>query len=140
DAERKGLVMRNVARLATAPSLTTARAKGPEMLVWTPAELSTFLRSIEGNRNEALFRLLSMTGMRRSEVVGLRWSDVDLNHHRLTVNQAATVVDGDEVLDTPKSRRSRRVIDLDADTVSLLQRHRSVQRELYLRLGVTASA
>jgi integrase len=108
--------------------------------VWTPAELSTFLMSIEGNRNEALFRLLSMTGMRRSEVVGLRWSDVDLSHHRLTVNQAATVVDGDEVLDTPKSRRSRRVIDLDADTVSLLQRHRSQQRELYLRLGVTASA
>ncbi len=140
DAERKGLVMRNVARLATAPSLTTARSKAPEMQVWTPAELSTFLRSIEGNRNETLFRLLAMTGMRRSEVVGLRWSDVDLARHRLTVNQAATVVDGDEVLDTPKSRRSRRVIDLDTDTVSLLQRHRSVQRELYLRLGVTASA
>ncbi len=78
DAERKGLVTRNVARLANAPSLTTARSKGPEMQVWTPAELTCFLRSIEGNRNEALFRLLAMTGMRRSEVVGLRWSDVDV--------------------------------------------------------------
>ena len=87
------------------------------MKVWSPAELATFLAAIEGNRNEALFRLLALTGMRRSEVVGLRWSDVDLDRHRLTVNQAATVVDGEEHIDTPKSRRSRRVIDLDADTV-----------------------
>jgi len=140
DAERKGLVTRNVARLANAPSLTTARARGPEMRVWSPAELSTFLGRIEGNRNEALFRLLAMTGLRRSEAVGLRWSDVQLDRQRLTVNQAATVVNGDEVVDVPKTRRSRRVIDLDAETVALLQRHRSQQRELFLRLGATATA
>jgi len=140
DAERKGLLTRNVARLANAPSLTTARARAPEMTVWSPAELRSFLTAIEGNRNEALFRVMAMTGMRRSEVVGLRWQDVDFSHHRLTVKQAATVVDGEEMIDTPKSRRSRRVIDLDADTTSLLQRHRTRQRELYLRLGVSASA
>lgn len=110
------------------------------MTVWTPAELSMFLGLIEGNRNEVLFRLLAMAGMRRSEVVGLRWSDVQLDRHRLTVNPAATVVDGDESVDVPKTRRSRRVIDLDGDTTALLQRHRSRQRELFLRLGVTASA
>ena len=119
DAERKGMVNRNVARLANAPSLTTARARGPEMTVWTPAELSAFLASIEGNRNEAMFRLLAMTGMRRGEVVGLRWSDVQLDRHRLTVNQAATVVDGDEMVDVPKTRRSRRVIDLDTPVHSV---------------------
>ena len=140
DSERKGLVMRNVARLANAPSLTTARSRGPEMHVWTPAELGSFLRSIEGNRNEALFRLMAMTGMRRSEVVGLRWSDVDLRASSLNVAQAATVVDGHEVVDVPKTRRSRRVIDLDVDTVALLQRHRGQQRELFLRLGAPATA
>lgn len=55
DAERKGLVTRNVARLANPPSLTTARSKGPEMRVWSPGELTSFLASIEGKRNEALF-------------------------------------------------------------------------------------
>jgi integrase len=138
DAERKGLVARSVARLANAPSLTTARSKGPEMHVWTPPELSAFLRSIEGNRNEALFRLLAMTGMRRSEAVGLRWSDVDLRAGALTVAQAATVVDGEEVVDVPKTRRSRRTIDLDPDTVALLELHQREQRELLLRLGATA--
>lgn len=140
DAERKGLVIRNVAKLANAPTLTTARAKGPEMRVWSPDELARFLASIEGNRNEALFRLMAMTGIRRGEVVALRWSDVELAGHRLTVNQAATVMDGEEVVDVPKTRRSRRVIDLDPETVSVLQRYRARQREQFLMLGVSARA
>ncbi len=102
DAERKGLVTRNVARLANAPSLTTARSTGPEMRVWSPDELTQFLASIDGNRNEALFRLLAMTGMRRGEVVALRWSDVDIAHRRLTVNQSASVIGGEEIVDTPE--------------------------------------
>lgn len=140
DAERKGLVTRNVARLANAPSLTTARSKGPEMRVWSPDELTQFLASTEGNRNEALFRLLAMTGMRRGEVVALRWSDVDLAGCRLTVNQAASVIGGEEFVNVPKTRRSRRAIDLDPETVSLLRQHRARQRELFLMVGVTATA
>ena len=140
DAERKGIVIRNVARLANAPSLTAARSRGPEMRVWTPSELSKFLSFIAGNRNEVTFRVLALTGVRRSELCGLRWQDIDLDRHRLTVNQAVTVIDGDEHVDSPKSRRSRRVIDLDADTVALLKRHRTTQLEMYLRLGATASA
>jgi integrase len=140
DAERKGLVLRNVARLANAPSLAAARSKAPDMKVWTPAELRQFLESIAGNRNEALFRLVALTGMRRSEVIGLRWPDLDLARRRLVVNHAATVVDGVETLASPKTRRSRRVLDLDPDTVMLLERHRATQREQYLRFGVTARA
>ena len=56
----------------------------------------------------------------------------------MTVAQAATVVDGEEVVDVPKTRRSRRTIDLDPDTAELLERHQSDQRELLLRLGVTS--
>jgi integrase len=136
DAERKGLVTRNVARLADAPSLTTARAKAPEMQVWTPAELAGFLRSIEGHHNEALFRTIAMTGMRRSEAVGLRWCDVELTRGALVVSQAATQVDGVEQIDAPKSRRSRRVIDIDPATTAILQRYRSSQRELLFMLGI----
>lgn len=140
DAERKGLITKNVVRLSTHPTLTAARAAGPEMKVWTPDELATFLRSIDGNRIEAMFRLAALTGMRRGEFVGLRWTDVDLTRRRLTVNQSVTVVDGVEVASIPKTRRSRRVLDLDAATVVALQQHRSHQRERYLRLGVTATA
>ena len=110
------------------------------MKVWTPDELAAFLAPIAGNRNEALFRLMALTGIRRSEAVGLRWSDIALERRRMTVNHAATVIDGEEHIEAPKSRRSRRVIDLDDETVAVLQRHRVRQAELYLRLGVSASA
>jgi integrase len=44
-----------------------------------------------------MFRLAALTGMRRGELVGLRWSDVDLSRRRLTVNQSVSVVDGVEL-------------------------------------------
>ena len=134
DAERKGLVTRNVARLADAPSLTTARSRGPEMQVWTPAELARFLEAIEGNRNAPMFRLLALTGLRRSEVLGLRWSDVDLRGQRVAVAQAVTVVDGEERVDSPKTRRSKRVIDIDRATADLLVDHRDAQRRELARV------
>jgi len=140
DAERKGLVTKNVARLTNHPSQTAARASAPEMQVWTPDQLAHFLETIQGNRNEALFRLAALTGMRRGELVGLRWTDIDAARRRLTVNQAVTVVDHIEVASVPKTRRSRRVLDLDAATIATLQQHRSRQREHYLRVGVTATA
>ena len=139
DAERKGVVIRNVARLANAPSLTIERSKGPEMTVWTPAQLSQFLRSIAGNRNEALFRLLALTGMRRGEAIGLRWSDVDLRFGHVSIRQAVTVVDGKEIIDAPKTRRSRRTIDIDADTAALLEAHRKTQSDALARVDLTAA-
>ena len=140
DAERKGLITRNVARLANHPSQSAARASAPEMQAWTADELRRFLAFIAGNRNEAMFRLAALTGMRRGELVGLRWSDVDFPRRRLTVNQAVTVVEREQFISVPKTRRSRRALDLDATTLATLQRHRARQREDYLRNGVTATA
>lgn len=136
DAERKGLVLRNVARLADAPSLTTARSKSPEMTVWTPEEMRRFLELIQGNPWEPALRLLAMTGLRRGEVAALRWSDVDLEAKRLTVNQAVVVLDGVEFVDVPKSRRSRRTVDLDPETVEVLRQLRPRQKEERLFLGL----
>ncbi len=138
DAERKGLVSRSVARLASPPTLTAARSQAPEMNVWTPAELQTFLASLEGDPWAAVLHVLAMTGMRRSEAVALRWSDVDFHRSRLTIHQAATFLDGNEVVGTPKSRRSRRVIDLDAMTVAVLRRQRAQQLEQRMFVGAGA--
>jgi integrase len=85
-------------------------------------------------------RLLALTGIRRGDLVALRWSDRALARSTMTVNQAATVVDGVAVISVPKTRRSRRVVDLDSITVEALQRHRSRQREQHLELGVSATA
>ena len=139
DAERKGLVVRNVARLADAPSMAAARDRAPDMNVWTPDELSRFLRYVENYRAGALIHLAVMTGMRRGELVALQWDAVDLRRSTVKVRSAATYLDGVETIDVPKTKRSRRTIDLDQRTVSVIKRHRATQREELFELGVTSS-
>jgi integrase len=134
DAERKGLVQRNVARVASPPSARSAKA--PEMQCWTPEQLRTFLDFVAVDSHHApLLRLAAMTGLRRAELCGLRWQDVDLDNSRLVVRQAITTVDHEPSLGYVKSTRSRRVIDIDATTVAVLKAQRAHQLEERLRGG-----
>jgi integrase len=134
DAVRKGLVLRNVATLADPPSAKSAQA--PEMQFWTPAELAAFLAATKDDELFALYRLTAMSGLRRGEVCGLRWSNVDLEGSRIHVRHQINVVDGQLVhAEHPKSDHGRRTIDLDAATMSILRRHRAVQLERRLLVG-----
>jgi site-specific recombinase XerC len=77
DAMRWGYVARNVADATDAPKVIT-----PEMQVWSPAQLRAFLTYVRDDRLYAAWMLFATTGMRRGEVAGLRWSDVDLTAGR----------------------------------------------------------
>ncbi len=137
DAVRKRLVVRNVALDADPPSAKSARA--PEMEWWTPAELATFLTSVAEDALFPLFRTAAMTGMRRGEVCGLRWADLDLDAARITVRQQLTTLGPQHVptfRERPKSDHGRRTIDLDAETVRILRAHRAGQLEQRLAIGV----
>jgi len=139
DATRKGLIVRNPSDAATPPSAKSAKA--PEMAFWEPAELHGFLGSIEGDDMHPMLRLVAMSGLRRGEVCGLRWTDVDLDTGRVHVRQQLVVVaagDGrHEILmqETPKSDAGRRHVDLDLATVALLRSHRARQAQLRLAMG-----
>ena len=122
DAERLRLVMRNVARLARPPAVPHV-----ERATWTADELATFLEHVSGDRLFAAYVLLATTGMRRGEVFGLRWRDVDLVGRRASVTQTVTTVNDKLVLGPTKTNRSRRTISLDPTTVEVLQAHRVVQ-------------
>lgn len=134
DAERKGLVVRNVATVASPPSAKSA--KSPEQRYWTPEELRTFLALVQGDVHFALFRVAAMTGMRRGEVCGLRWEDVDLDAGRIDVRRQLVTVDHAVVLqDHPKTDHGRRSVDLDPGTVAVLRAHRKHQAEVRLAMG-----
>lgn len=134
DAERKGLVVRNVARAATPPSAKAAKA--PEMSFWVPEELRSFLAFVEGDELFALWRLLAMSGMRRGEICGLLWRDLDLEGSRATVRrQIITIRRRPLAQEVPKSDHGRRVVDLDPETISVLRSHRARQAERRLAIG-----
>ena len=133
DAERKGFVNRNVARLATPPA--SSASKAPEMKFWTPQQLNTFLRSITDHRHYPLIRLAAMSGLRRGELVALRWTDVDLPGGTVAVRQATTVVDGKPVIGDVKTKRSRRVVDIDSTTMAVLRAWSKQQKEFRMLLG-----
>lgn len=127
DAERKGLVGRNVASAADPPRLRQAGAR--QLRVWSAEEVQTFLRGLSEHRLAAAFTLAATTGMRRGEVLGLRWSDIDFASHRLAVRQTVLTINYQVSLGTPKTARGRRSIALDPTTLAALQAHRQRQTE-----------
>ncbi|HWC10894.1 MAG TPA: site-specific integrase, partial [Acidimicrobiales bacterium] len=134
DAVPKRLLVRNPALDADPPSAKSAAP--PEMTWWEPDELRAFLTSVASDELGALWRLAAMTGMRRGEGCGLRWSDVDLETGRLAVRQQLTTVRHELVFrERPKSDHGRRTIGLDAETLAVLRDHRRAQLERRLAVG-----
>ena len=133
DAERKGLVARNVARLSTPPSSSSTRA--PEMKIWQPAQLRSFLAGIQESAYYPMLRTASMSGLRRGELCGLRWEDVDLDAGTVSIRHSVTSIGGKVVAGDVKTKRSRRVLDVDAATVSVLRSWRTAQLEQRLLMG-----
>jgi integrase len=133
DAVRKCDVVRNIADLADPPS--SSATKAPEMATWTPAELGRFLEFARDHECGPLFRVLAMTGMRRGEVAGLKWADVDLDGATVTIARQVTAVGRELSFTVPKTDRGRRTIDVDAETVTALQAYRRRQLEQRLALG-----
>lgn len=131
DAVRWGNVSRNVARLATPPSPASPEHDG----WWIAEQLRTFAGGVDGDRLSALWRLAMTTGMRRGELCGLRWQDVDLEAARLKVASTRVVVDYQVLTVNPKSRASARTIALDPATSVALKAHRRRQLEERMAWG-----
>lgn len=84
-----------------------------ELVVWTESQVSQFLIAIRGNRNEALYRLALASGMRRGELLGLRWSDIDWQAGRIqVVRQALEPTGGGYAFGEPKTARGKRVVEI----------------------------
>jgi integrase len=123
DAMAQGLVLRNVARLVERPKLTKK-----EMKTWTAEQAAEFLSVVADDRM-ALGWMLAMYGMRRGEVCGLRWRDVDLVNKTLTIAKTRTPMDGTVIEEEPKSQRSKRTLPLDEDLVAAFTSLQLRQRE-----------
>ena len=101
------------------------------VMVWTAAQCGAFLDSLgasedpprQAERLYALFHLAAYSGLRRSELAGLAWADVDLARRRVHVRQAQV----NDALDSTKSEDSDRQVPIDAQTAAVLGAWRKAQ-------------
>ncbi len=132
EAVERGRLGRNPVALTQPPK--AKRASGRKG--WTVEEARTFLAAISDHRLYALFHLGLITGMRRGELLGLRWADVDLEHGAIAVVQQLATVRGQPVMKDLKTESSDRILAIGPRSVEVLRTHKTRQAAEHVVLGL----
>ena len=118
-----GLMWSNPCAAVRPPRLVRKEISIPDA-----ATVQNLLEAAKATPHHPAFHFLAYTGARRGEACGLMWADLDLNASRASIRRAAVRVKGEGVVMLPpKTKRGRRSISLDADTVAMLRAHRGTQ-------------
>jgi integrase len=132
SAVKWGLLARNPADAVDAP-----RFQRPQMHIMDADEINKFLEAAKGTPYYAIFYVALFTGMRRSEYLALKWSDIDLILCQIYVTRSLhQLKDGSFVYRQPKSDKSRRMIALTPSTALVLREHKENQSSIKLMQGV----
>jgi integrase len=129
SAVRNGLLARNVAKMVERPK----QAK-KERETWKAHEVRAFLTAVASDRLSPAWRL-SFYGLRRGEVLGLCWSDIDLDTKTLIIRRARVDFAGEVVEVPPKTERSGRALPLEDGLVAALRSLKTRQRRERLEAG-----
>ena len=122
-AVKRGLLYRNPADAVDPPS-----THHKEMKTWTEDQVNVFTEAAKGSRYYVLFYTALFSGMRRSELLGLKWEDVDLMFGQIYVRRSLHhLKDRSYVFTEPKSAKSRRTIALTPSNALLLKDHWEIQ-------------
>lgn len=118
DAVRRQLLVVNPAAFVELPSVSRK-----SLNVWTPTELAAFLLTTKDDRLATMYRLFAFTGMRRGEVAGLRWCNVDLTVGQIHVREQRVQLGYAVEVGPPKSDAGMRTVDMDGELVEALRAH-----------------
>lgn len=120
QAVKWGLVGRNIME-----AVDPVRYRKKDISVWEPHHIQQFLQAASEHRLYPVFYTLLTTGLRRGEILGLQWSD--LQDGRLTVRRTLVVVANKATFSSPKTEAGERRIPLPADTLQVLEQHKHRQ-------------
>jgi integrase len=121
QAVRWGLVKTNACEGVSVP-----RHHAPEMTPLNRKQARTFIKAAAGDPLEALYVTAITTGLRLGELLGLRWSDMNLEGRTLTVRRALVTGYGRQTFEHPKTKRSRRTVALTKLATDALLRQREI--------------
>jgi integrase len=131
QAVRWGLLMRNVTDAVDPP-----RRSSPEMRTWDTRQVAAVLAKAADDDLEALWRLALLAGMRRGELLGLRWGDLDLDAGTLSVRRTLSRGSSSRLeIGEPKTGAGKRRVSLPASAVESLRQHRKRQLKQRLAAG-----
>jgi integrase len=113
------------------------RVERPEMVTWSPEQQAALLAAAERTDLYAPLLVALATGLRRGELLGLAWKNINLDAGSLRVLQVVEETKaGVRIKPAPKTKRGRRTVALTAATVTALRRHKLAHAEEHLRLGL----
>jgi integrase len=130
EAERLDLVSRNVAKAVKMPRVPTREVHALDV-----DQARTLLTVLDGHRLHALFATTLVLGLRRGEVLGLSWSDIDPDHSAIRVRHSLQRLDGSLRLVETKTRASTATLAAPPSLMAILARHRVEQQRERLALG-----
>ena len=133
DAKNDGSITRNPTDGVRPHKTPQGAAKESEAL--DPIQVAGLLSAASGDRWEALYVVALHTGLRRGEILGLRWEDVDLEEGTISVKRS---LDVDGTLKTPKNPASRRTLKLTPRALAALKAHKVRQHEERLKAEADA--
>ena len=133
-AVRTGRLVRNPAELVDPPAV-----RRKEMATLTLDEARKLTAHLSGGDSYEIAICMALsTGLRRGELVGLKWGDINFAHKYLSLQRSVVRVPGEGfVVSEPKSHASRRPVELGEPDLKVLSGHRARQAEARLKVGLT---
>lgn len=130
DAVRKQLISRNVAK-----DIRGFRARKYECKVFDKDTISKLLEAVKGEPVRVAIALAALSGMRRGEVCGLKWEDIDVNRRTITIRRQLVPTSKGDIFQEPKSKDSIRTIYISDILMNILLETKQQQNELKELLG-----
>ena len=137
DAVDNGDLRRNPAARVGMPRVVAKKDVVKEVDAWDEADLRKFLAVAEEHRWGAPLRVAALYGLRRSELIGLKWTDINVKAMTVRIERGLVKVSHGPIWSDGKNSRSRRVIPIDPEMAKALAAHRRFQAEERLAAGAS---
>lgn len=135
EAVDEGLIPRSPAARVGLPRVVAKPVKEKEAVVWIAEQVDRFLAATTDHRWAIAFRIGVLYGLRRSEVLALRWDDLDTKANTLRIDESLVATNQGAAWGNAKNERSRRTIPIDDDTMRVFAKRRAEQAAERLAAG-----